>query len=43
MIDMSAKMHALEKLIKADYGDIQAQAEKLNGETNSTLHFHIKK
>lgn len=40
---MSAKMHALENLAKADYRNIQNQTEELQEKTNSAFYFKVKK
>ncbi|ERE68271.1 GRB2-associated-binding protein 2 [Cricetulus griseus] len=41
LVDMSAKIQALEKLIKADHRDIQTQTEEFNGKPNSALHYGV--
>ena len=39
---MSAKIQALEKLIKTDHGYILIQAEEFKGETVLALHFKVR-
>ena len=42
LVDMSAKIQALEKLIKTDHRDIQIQTEEFNGESISALHYKVR-
>ena len=39
---MSAKIQALEKLIKTDHRDIQIQIEEFKGEPISALHYKVR-
>ena len=38
LVDMSAKIQTLEKLIKTDHRDTQIQTEEFKGEPVSALH-----
>ena len=39
LVNLSAKIQALEKLNKTDHRDIHIQTEELNGELISALHY----
>ena len=39
---MSAKIQALEKLIKTDHRDIQIQTEEFKGEPILALHYKVR-
>ena len=39
---MSAKIQALEKLIKTDHRDIQIQTEEFKGEPMPALHYKVR-
>ena len=42
LVDMSAKIQALEKHIKTDHRDTQVQREEFNEEPISALYFKVR-